>query len=80
MTVAQRNSYWTPAKNMQIENQIHRVGTACCRALNQDQDTMTFWIEFNQNFTDFSEGKTIEQAVGKLGLKMSDVKSYKEIE
>ena len=41
---------------------------------------MTFWIEFTQNFTDFSEGKTIEQAVGKLGMKMSDVKSYKEIE
>lgn len=80
MTAAPRNSYWTPAKNMKIENQIHRVGTACCRALNQDQDTMTFWIEFNQNFTDFSEGKNIEQAVGKLGMKMSDVKSYKEIE
>jgi hypothetical protein len=65
---------------MSLENQIHRVGTACCRSLNQDQDTMTFWIEFNQHFTDFSEGKTIEQAVGKLGMKMSDVKSYKEIE
>lgn len=37
----------------------------------------TFWIHFRGDFTDFSEGRTIKQAVERLGLKLADVKAHR---
>lgn len=37
----------------------------------------TFWIHFRGDFTDLSEGRTIKQAVERLGLKLADVKAYR---
>jgi hypothetical protein len=33
----------------------------------------TFWIRFRQNFTDLSEGRTLAEAVGRLGMTIDDV-------
>lgn len=38
-----------------------------------------FWIHFKTGFTDLSEGKSIREAVERLGLKMTDVADFKEI-
>lgn len=43
----------------------------------------TFYITFKAdcgNFSDYSEGKTIKQAVERLGMKMSDVSNWREME
>lgn len=37
----------------------------------------TFWIHFHGEFTDLSEGRTLKQAVERLGLTLADVKAYR---
>lgn len=37
----------------------------------------TYWIAFRQNFTDYSEGRTLYEAVARLGMKMADVKEWR---
>ena len=37
----------------------------------------TFWIHFRGDFTDLSEGRTLKQAVERLGLTLADVKAYR---
>lgn len=40
----------------------------------------TYWIEFRQNFTDLSEGRTLAEAVARLGMSMGDVLKWRIIE
>lgn len=37
----------------------------------------TYWIEFKQGFTDYSEGVTLSQAVYRLGMSLDDVVDWK---
>lgn len=53
-----------------------------CVPLGSPENMTTYYITFKAdcgNFTDHSEGLNIRQAVERLGMKMSDVKSWKII-
>lgn len=39
----------------------------------------TYWIEFKQGFTDYSEGESIAVAVAKLGMSINDVVQWKAL-
>lgn len=39
----------------------------------------TYWISFKQNFTDYSEGHSLKEAVERLGMSLADVDDWKII-